>query len=619
MRLPGDRDFEVIVVGGGHAGCEAALAAARLGASTLLISLNLDSLAQMPCNCSIGGPGKAHLVSEIVALGGEMGRNIDRTFTHIRVLNATKGPAVQALRAQADKRLYRLAMKQALETQPNLSLWQDMVVGVEANSGRVTGVHTGTALTIRGGAVVVTAGTFLNGLIHIGEISYPAGRAGESPSTGLTESLQELGLQFQRFKTGTVPRVLKSSLNLHELALQPSDQRPLRFHHSPVSRPERELLPCWITRTIPQTHELLRANFHRSSLVSGRIEGTGPRYCPSIEAKLLRFPGRDHHTVFLEQEGWDTEEIYVQGVSSSMPAEVQLEMLHSMPGLAQAVMMRPGYAIEYDCIDARQLDRSLAYPLVPGLYLAGQVNGTSGYEEAAAQGLIAGINAVKSLRGEEPLVISRAQGYIGVIIDDLVSKGTEEPYRMLTARAERRLVLGQSSALRRIGPLGLQVGLLPPEVGEKIDVEEQAIRQEITRLQRLQMTSEDMERLPGATRLGRTTRTAAELLQQGTVSYAQLVAVFPATRPLSPALEAEVATRLRYAPYWKSESKHVERSQGLSRVRIPPDFGYAEVPLRQEARERLAAAQPTNLEQAAVLTGVTPADLATLRAWLERK
>jgi tRNA uridine 5-carboxymethylaminomethyl modification enzyme len=453
-------------------------------------------------------------------------------------------------------------------------------------------------------------------MVRLGEAEIPAGRAGEAPSVALSASLRELGLELQRFKTGTVPRVLKSSLHLDELPVQPSDRRPRRFHHSPVTRPERELLPCWVTHTTEATHELLRRNFHQSALVSGKIEGTGPRYCPSIEAKLLRFPGRTSHTAFLEQEGWDTEEIYVQGVSNSLPPAVQLEMLHSMPGLGEAVMLRPGYAIEYDCLDARQLDRFLRYPKVEGLFLAGQVNGTSGYEEAAAQGLLAGINAACWLRQEEMLSLTRSEAYLGVMVDDLVSKGTEEPYRMLTARAEHRLLLGTNSALRRLGGYGAALGLLPEQVRKEAEREEELLRQEMERLYSIPLTQGNIRKLPEGLESGRAMRSVAEVLQQERTTYAAVARAFPPPRSLPVALHEELTARLRYEPYWREESERAALAHNWGQVSLPGDLDYSSLPLRQEAQEALSRARPGTLEQAAALPGVTPADVTVLRSRL---
>ena len=443
-------DFDVIVIGGGHAGCEAALAAARMGCGVLLLTLNLDTIAHMPCNCSIGGPGKTHLVAEIDALGGEMARNIDATMTHVRLLNSSRGPAVQALRAQADKALYRARMQAVLEAEPNVELFQDMVLGIEIGATGLPRVSTRLGYTPTAKAVVIATGTFLNGVIHIGETSYSAGRVGEEASHDLTDCLKALGLAMQRFKTGTVPRVLFSSLDLERVPVQPSASAPLRFSRRGVSPAPRPMMPCHVARTNATTHEILRASFDRSALMSGRIFGKGPRYCPSIEAKLVRFPGRASHTVFLEREGWGTDEVYAQGLSNSMPRDVQLEMLHSIVGLEYCGMVRPGYAIEYDCLDPRQLTESLELGSLPRVFCAGQINGTSGYEEAAAQGVVAGIGAARRARGHGEFAVDRRSSYIGVMVGDLTVRGTDEPYRMLTGRAERRLMLGVSTAWNRL-------------------------------------------------------------------------------------------------------------------------------------------------------------------------
>ncbi len=581
MHDSNDLICDVAVVGAGHAGCEAALAAARLGADTLLLSPSLDTVAAMPCNCSIGGPAKAHLVREIDALGGEMARNIDRTYTHIRLLNGSKGPAVQALRAQADKALYRREMMRVLEAQPHLRLVQDTVIDIIAEAGAVCGVTCQSGLRVGARAIVVATGTFLNGEIHIGGERLAAGRAGEAPSTDLGAGLARLGLELRRFKTGTVPRVLYQTLDFEELAVQPSEARPWRFALEPIARPSLPLLPCHITATNQATHEILRRNASRSALWSGRIVGVGPRYCPSIEAKLLRFPDRQSHLVFLEQEGWGTEEVYVQGVSNSMPAEVQLAMLHSMAGLRRCHMTRPGYAIEYDCIDARALNHELGFPEVPGLYLAGQINGTSGYEEAAAQGLVAGVNAARWVQGRDGFRPGRTDGYLGVLIDDLTTKGTDEPYRMLTSRAEFRLLFGQDTAWHRLLPLAARIGLVAAD--------------------RLAILAEERRMVE------------AQRAEVGEVGEEWL-----RRAPLSPAAQAYARSLREYDPYVRRERVRVRRLAGLERMVIPSGFGYAGLPLRAEARERLERAAPRTLGELAGIGGITPADVATVQAVLTR-
>ncbi|NSW55739.1 MAG: tRNA uridine-5-carboxymethylaminomethyl(34) synthesis enzyme MnmG [Armatimonadetes bacterium] len=569
-RVLSDDDFDVVVVGGGHAGCEAALACARLGVRTALVTQNLDTIAAMPCNCSIGGPGKAHLVREIDALGGEMARNIDRSFTHIRLLNSSRGPAVQALRAQADKALYRACMKAVLEKQESLWILQDTAVRVLVDERAVSGVllQSGRPLACRG--LVLCAGTFLNGMIHMGEVTIPAGRAGEAASVELSASLAQLGLPIRRFKTGTVPRVLFSSIDFDKVRVQPSETSDQRFSRDRVGRPSLPLVPCHITATNPRTHALLWANSGRSALWSGRITGVGPRYCPSIEAKLQRFPDRQAHLVFLEREGWDTEEVYVQGVSSAMPADVQLEMLRTIEGLEHAHMVRPGYAIEYDALDASCLGPDLGFPAVKGLYFAGQVNGTSGYEEAAAQGLVAGVNCARRLHGLEPIRLGRRDGYIGVMISDLTEQHLDEPYRMLTSRAEFRLLFGQDGAWCRLSGLAEEIGLV-------------------------HFPRDD---LPGET-LG------------GSAGF---------SGGARPRVRAKAAARalgelsLAQAAYLRRDVARMRAISSMSNIAIPADLDFAQLAIRLEARERLALARPTVLSEAAALPGITPADLATLHA-----
>jgi tRNA uridine 5-carboxymethylaminomethyl modification enzyme len=565
--------WDVVVVGGGHAGCEAALAAARVGCQVLLAAGNLEMIGAMPCNCSIGGPAKAHLAREIDALGGEMGRNIDRTYTHIRMLNTRKGPAVQALRAQADKLLYRQQMKRALERAQSVQLTQQTVTGIDVpdRDGRPVVLWSQEGAQISGWRVVIATGTFLNGLIHIGRHSFGAGRAGEAPSVELAQSLRALGLRMGRLKTGTVPRVALRSVRTSDLFESPSDTRDLRFAFDRVRRPPRALLPCWRTSTTKSTMEIVADAMGLSALGGGRIAGTGPRYCPSIEAKLLRFPGRDEHGVFLEREGWDTDEVYVQGTSNSLPVGTQLAMLRSIPGLEDAEITRPGYAIEYDYVNPGSLDPSLRSVDIPHLYLAGQINGSSGYEEAASQGLVAGANAALSLREQDPLVMRRDQSYIGVLIDDLVHRHADEPYRILTSRAEWRLHLGQDTAHARLTGIAASCGLVS-------EARHEALRRVIEASEINDSVDRQEEVHPLATKLAR---------------------------------EQEI-----YAGY-RLQAERLRHGYGKwDEFRIPMDVDLDRVPVKAEVRERLMAARPTTVGEVLRIPGVTEADAATLVAFL---
>jgi len=615
--------YEVIVIGAGHAGCEAALAAARLGAKTLVVTANTDHVGHMPCNCSIGGPAKAHLVREIDALGGEMGRNIDATYTHIRLLNTSKGPAVQSLRAQADTEQYAQRLGDVLRAQAGVTVEQGEVVAFEIDGQRVRGVATSSRRTWHTEAVIVTAGTFLNGVVRLGELSFPAGRAGDPPATGLSESYRGLGFEVKRLKTGTVPRVHRETIDLKEVTVQPSDQEPRWFSFENLSRPRKpKLLDCWATHTTAETAAIARANLHRSALYGGYIGGIGPRYCPSIEDKFVKFPDRQFHPLFLEQEGWDRDHVYVAGLSNSLPVDIQQELVHSVPALRHARVLRPGYAIEYDFVPPTQLKQSLETKRVAGLFHAGQINGTSGYEEAAAQGLLAGLNAVAYLGNEEPLVLNRAEAYLGVMVDDLVTKGADEPYRMFTSRAEFRLLLRQGNADRRLTRQGWRRGLVSSARWAAFEAKEKAIEAEMGAAQRT-VVRPQADRDRALVSLGsapmRKAHTVAELMKRPELSFDSAWAVCGEVRGTAPEVACEVEVEVKYEGYLQRQVEQRDRLVRHEGERIPPDFDYASTPgLRREAIERFGKVRPNSLGQASRVPGITPADLSVLSVYLHR-
>jgi len=610
------KKYSVIVVGAGHAGIEAALAATRLGAKTLLFSQNLDTIGQMSCNPAIGGLAKGHIVREIDSLGGAMGINADATGIQFRMLNRTKGPSVQAPRAQCDKKAYQFRIKGLLERQAGLDVKQGGVVEVLVNNGRATGVRTDFGLCVHADSVIITAGTFLRGLLHVGDRSQPGGRMADS-SSPLSDNLRELGFETGRFKTGTPCRLDAKSIDFGACIKQLGDDPPSRFSFLPVTeefadekipsgnfrdgRFHVEQLPCWITATTAETHEIIRRNLHRSPLFSGRIEGTGPRYCPSIEDKVVKFADKPHHQIFLEPEGRQTEEFYLNGVSTSLPYEVQIEFIRSIPGLVSAEIMRPGYAVEYDYFPPTQLQLTLETKLIEGLYFAGQINGTSGYEEAAAQGLIAGANAALKLAGRAPLVFDRSEAYIGVLIDDLVTRGTQEPYRMFTSRAEHRLILRQDNADQRLTPKAAAVGL----VGAN------RVRLLAQKCQQLEMARESASRI----RLGG--ETLLQLMKRPEFRLADLP---PALRTeVSDEIWESLETDLKYEGYIRRHNEHLQSIQAAQANKIPVEINYASVPgLRNEARQKLAKIRPESIGQAGRISGVTPSDLGILTIWIRK-
>jgi len=623
--------YDIIVVGAGHAGCEAALASARMGFETLLLTINIETIGHMPCNCSIGGPAKGHLVREIDALGGEQALATDATLTHIRMLNTGKGPAVRALRAQVDKRLYEAYMRRTLMNQPGLDIKQAMVESIQPwDSGSSLLVTTQTGMTYGAKCVIVTTGTFLKGLIHIGETQFPAGRAGEFASEKLSDSLRALGFEMGRLKTGTTPRIDKKTIDYSRCERQDSEPEvgPFSFMGElrqssigPVPQPSKHsLLPCYLTYTNERTTEVIRRNLERSAMYGGRIDGIGPRYCPSIEDKIVKFPDKRRHQVILEQEGWDTDEIYVQGMSTSLPEEVQIGFLHTIPGLEECAMIRPGYAIEYDFAPPTQLKRSLETRLVPGLFFAGQINGTSGYEEAAAQGLIAAINAAQLIRGEEPIVIRRNQGYVGVMIDDLVTKGVSDPYRLLTSRAEYRLLLRHDNADQRLTETGRKVGLVDDNRWNRFKTKQELIKRERDRLACtfVRPSDEDAVAALGMDISGRS-YSLEEILRRPEITYADIARAVP-NGDVPPDVAEQVELAIKYSGYIDRQEIQVEQARRMEDKLIPDEVDYAEIrALSREAAEKLARIRPATLGQASRVPGVTPADVAILAVHIEQR
>lgn len=615
--------YDIAVIGAGHAGCEAALAAARMGMKTLMFSISLEAVANMPCNPHIGGSSKGHLVREIDCLGGEMGKNIDKSYIQLKMLNTSKGPAVYSLRAQADRKKYQAEMKHTLERQENLYLKQAEIVNITLENGKVKSIETNIGAIYDVDAIIVATGTYLKGKIFIGETSFESGPDGVFPANKLSECLKSLGVNLVRFKTGTPARINRKSIDFSKMEIQEGQKDIEAFSLEDEIDKNKEQLPCYLTYTNQKTHDIIRANLHRSPLYAGKIEGTGPRYCPSIEDKVVRFSDKERHQVFIEPMGENTDEMYVQGMSSSLPEDVQIAMYRTLPGLENAEFTRPAYAIEYDCIDPADLKLSLEYKKIENLFFAGQANGTSGYEEAASQGLIAGINAALKLKGREPVILDRSQAYIGVLIDDIVTKGTNEPYRMMTSRAEYRLLLRQDNADLRLTELGHEVGLISDERYEKFLNKKRNIENEIERIKKLTIKpTEQVNKLLEENNSSQIKAGVklADLLKRTELSYEKLSEIDPERPELFKAEAQEVEIQVKYEGYIKMQEEQVKKFKKLEDKKLSEDINYDDIKgLRIEARQKLNKVKPLSIGQASRISGVSPADVSVLLIYLEQQ